>query len=145
VTNSTRRRAVSYAAGLALAAGLTACGGAGSPPMPTPSTPSAATQAPSQPPTQTPAQRTAGRTVSVTVKGKQVTPAPATVDLGIGETLTLTVTSDTANVLHIHGFDVEKELAAGKPLTVTLTGKQPGTYDVETHDPELRLLKIAVR
>ena len=153
MTNSTLRQVVSYAAGLAFVVSLTACGGAGAPPMPTTSTAPAATQAPTQAVTraptkavtQAPAQGATGRTLSVTVRGKQVTPAPATVDLEVGETLTLTVTADRANVLHIHGFDIEKDLVAGRPLTVTLTGRQPGTYDVETHDPELRLLKIAVR
>jgi hypothetical protein len=34
---------------------------------------------------------------------------------------------------------------AGVPTTVTVTGKDPGVYEVETHEPALRLLKIAVR
>jgi hypothetical protein len=79
------------------------------------------------------------------VHGKQVTPPPATVDLPVGETLTLTVTSDHDDELHLHGFDIEKPLVAGQPLTVTVTGKQPGVYEVETHEPPLRLLQIAVR
>jgi heme/copper-type cytochrome/quinol oxidase subunit 2 len=79
------------------------------------------------------------------VTGTKVTPAPSTVDLPVGESLTLTVTSDHADELHIHGFEVEKELAAGTPLSVTVTGKQPGVYEVETHHPELRLMKIAVK
>ncbi len=66
-------------------------------------------------------------------------------DLGVGEELTLTVTSDHGDELHIHGFEVEKELVAGTPTTVTVTGDQPGVYEVETHHPELRLMKIAVR
>jgi hypothetical protein len=74
-----------------------------------------------------------------------VSPAPSTVDLGVGESLTLTVTSDHADELHIHGFEVEKELVAGQPMSVTVTGGQPGVYEVETHHPELRLLKIAVK
>jgi plastocyanin len=86
-----------------------------------------------------------GRTIVVTVTGNKVSPAPATVDLGVGEKLTLTVTSDHADQLHIHGFEVEKDLVAGKPLSVTVTGEQPGVYEVETHHPELRLLKIAVK
>ena len=86
-----------------------------------------------------------GRTLTVTVSGKKVTPPPSTVEIRVGEKLTLTVTDDHDNVLHIHGFDIEEDLVAGRPLTVTLTGKQPGTYEVETHHPELRLLKIAVR
>ena len=62
----------------------------------------------------------------------------------MGEEIVLTVTSDHADTLHIHGFEVEKDLVAGEPLSVTLTGDQPGVYEVETHHPELRLLKIAV-
>jgi plastocyanin len=149
VTTRTRRQALSYAAGLALAAGLTACGGSPSTssttstqsPAPTSSTASAPSQSATGPGEVPPT----GRSLAVTVRGKKVTPAPSTVDLKVGEKLTLTVTDDHDNVLHIHGFDVEKNLVAGQPLTVTLTGKQPGTYEVETHDPELRLLKIAVR
>jgi plastocyanin len=79
------------------------------------------------------------------VTGKKVSPAPATVDLAVGETLTLVVTSDHADELHVHGFEVEAALEAGRPTSVTLTGKAPGVYEVETHDPALRLLKIAVR
>jgi hypothetical protein len=55
------------------------------------------------------------------------------------------VTSDHADQLHIHGFEIEKDLVAGTPLSVTVTGGQPGVYEVETHHPELRLMKIAVR
>jgi plastocyanin len=81
----------------------------------------------------------------VTVTGNKVSPPPATVDLAVGEKLTLTVTSDHADQLHIHGFEIEKDLVAGEPLSVTVTGDQPGVYEVETHHPELRLLKIAVK
>lgn len=81
----------------------------------------------------------------MTVTGSRVTPAPRTVELAVGETMTLTVTSDHADQLHVHGFDIEKELPAGTPVSVELTGESPGVYEVETHHPELRLLKIAVR
>jgi hypothetical protein len=66
------------------------------------------------------------------------------VSLGVGDQLTLVVTSDHDDTLHIHGFDIEEALVAGKATSVTVTGKQPGVYEVETHHPELRLLKIAV-
>jgi plastocyanin len=79
------------------------------------------------------------------VNGTKVAPAPSTVSIAVGEQLTLTVTADHDDELHIHGFDVEESLEAGTPTSVTLTGKQPGVYEVETHHPELRLLKIAVR
>jgi hypothetical protein len=67
------------------------------------------------------------------------------VDLQVGETLTLVVTSDHDDELHAHGFDVETKLVAGAPTTIPLTGKQPGLYEVETHETPLRLLMVAVR
>jgi plastocyanin len=83
--------------------------------------------------------------LSVTVQGSTVTPAPAQVDLPIGDTLELTVTSDHDDELHAHGFDQEIELKAGVPATIRLTGKEPGLYEVETHEPALTLLTVAVR
>ncbi len=77
--------------------------------------------------------------------GRTVTPAPATVPLRVGESLTLVVTADHDDELHLHGFDIEKKLVAGRPLSVTVVGKDPGVFEVETHEPELRLLKIAVQ
>ena len=87
----------------------------------------------------------AGRTLAVTVTGRTVTPPPAQVDLPVGQTLTLTVTSDHDDELHAHGFDVEVPLKAGVPATITLTGKEPGVFEVETHEPALTLLTVAVR
>lgn len=81
----------------------------------------------------------------MTVTGSNVTPAPAQVDLPVGQTLTLVVTSDHDDELHAHGFEVQTELEAGVPATVTLTGKDPGVFEVETHHPALTLLTVAVR
>jgi hypothetical protein len=83
--------------------------------------------------------------LDVTIKGTTVTPAPAQVDLPIGSTLELVVTSDHDDELHAHGFEVEQEIKAGVPATVALTGKEPGVYEVELHHPALTLLTVAVR
>jgi hypothetical protein len=85
------------------------------------------------------------RRLEVTVTGTTVTPAPAQVDLPIGSTLELVVTSDHDDELHAHGFDVEATLKAGTPTTLRLTGSEAGVYEVETHDPALTLLTVAVR
>jgi plastocyanin len=151
-------RALRYAAGAALALAVTACGGdsgspaaSGSPSSPaaTSSSPAATATTPQSaktPTTPPPASDTpAGRTIEVTITGKKVTPAPSTIDLKVGETLTLVVTSDHDDEIHAHGFEVEGELKAGTPSTVTITGTEPGLFEVETHEPPLRLMMIAVR
>lgn len=83
--------------------------------------------------------------LEVTVTGSTVTPAPAQVDLPVGSTLDLVVTADHDDELHAHGFNVEAPLKAGVPTTLRLTAKDPGVYEVETHEPALTLLSVAVR
>jgi len=83
--------------------------------------------------------------LEVTISGTTVTPPPAQVEVPVGTTLELVVTSDHDDELHAHGFDDEATLEAGVPTTLRLTATEPGVYDVETHDPPLTLLSIAVR
>lgn len=147
---------MSYAVGLALVASLAACGGSSADSVDATSAPlsttdlatdaatGAPTQGPTQAPTQAPTQKTSAQLL-ITITGRKVDPAPSTVTLAVGQSLTLVVTSDHDDTLHAHGFDVEKVLVAGQPTTVTLTGKAPGSYEVETHDPELRLLVVDVQ
>jgi|GEM_PF-2414748 len=87
----------------------------------------------------------AGRRIDITVKGKQVTPAPATINLAVGESLTIAVTADKDNLLHPHGFDQSVNLKAGQQGEITIKGAQTGVFEFELHDPELRLFQLAVR
>jgi plastocyanin len=108
-------------------------------PSTAPTTASSTQSAPAAPTT------AAGRRIDITVKGKQVTPAPATVNIAVGESLTIAVTSDHDDQLHAHGFDVEKNIKAGEPAEVTIKGAAQGVYEFELHHPELRLFQVAVR
>lgn len=74
-----------------------------------------------------------------------MSPAPARVQLRQGERLRLVVTVDHDDEIHVHGFEEEREVKAGQPVSIVLTGGEPGLYEVETHHPELRLLQILVR
>jgi exo-beta-1,3-glucanase (GH17 family) len=81
----------------------------------------------------------------VRITGKTVTPAPSNVDLPLGHTLRLVVTSDHNDQIHVHGVDIEKDLKAGQPLTIEIKPTQSGVYEVETHHPPLTLMHIVVR
>jgi plastocyanin len=143
-------RATSALAAGALLLVLTACSSAAEQGAASTSaaTPSASTPSASAPPSATAsasATPAADRTIEISVRGKQVTPAPGRVEIRSGQTLRLVVTTDHDDELHAHGYDVERELVAGQPTTVDLTGAPPGLYAVETHHPELSLLQVAVR
>ena len=36
--------------------------------------------------------------------------------------------------LHVHGYDIEEELPAGKQATIDFTADQTGVFEVETHE-----------
>jgi plastocyanin len=144
------RRLFTAAVTAAAALTLAACSG-GTPIPATPSTsstisaPSTTSSPSASATTLTTSPTSAGRTIDITVSGRAVTPAPTQVDLPVGQTLTLVVTSDHDDELHAHGFEVEVALKAGVPTSVTLTGKDAGVFEVETHEPALTLLTVAVR
>jgi len=108
---------------------------------PTSAAPSATTTSPTRPPP----SKSSGRRIEITVTGKQVAPKPATLNIAVGESLTIAVTSDRDNTLHAHGFEIAKDVKAGQRTEVTIKGAQPGVYEFELHDPELRLFQVAVR
>ena len=141
------RRLTTAAVVAATAVALAGCSG-GSPTPSASTTPttsaSPSTSATSSTPSTT-TSTTTGRTIAITVTGSTITPAPAQVDLPVGQTLTLVVTSDHDDQLHAHGFEVEEDIKAGVPATIALTGKDPGVYEVELHHPALTLLTVAVR
>ena len=150
-----RPRSVTVAVTLSLGAvlGLAGCGSntsasqgtsSGTSMTSTPNTPSGTSSATTS--SATGAGLPAGaKTMQVSIKGKQVTPAPGSVPLKVGQTLRLVVTSDHDDELHAHGFDKEIEIKAGQPATLDLVTTVPGTYEVETHHPPLRLLKVVVQ
>ncbi|MGZ4648720.1 MAG: cupredoxin domain-containing protein, partial [Blastococcus sp.] len=66
------------------------------------------------------------------------------VQVATGTAVTLVVTSDTADEVHLHGYDIEKELAPGKPTTLRFTADVPGVFEVELHKANLVILRLQV-
>jgi heme/copper-type cytochrome/quinol oxidase subunit 2 len=83
--------------------------------------------------------------IRVTIHGQNVSPAPGNVEVPLGTTVRLVVTSDHDDELHAHGFEVERTLKAGTPTTLELTATDPGVYEIETHHPPLTLLHLVIR
>jgi hypothetical protein len=150
------KRPLTLAFGLTALVALASCGQADSPVVAAPVTTSPGghgdatphghptTGAPTTSPSAAPPQA-AGKRIDITVKGKQVTPAPATINIAVGESLTIAVTADKDNLLHPHGFDQSLNLKAGQQGQMTIKGAQTGVFEFELHDPALLLFKVAVR
>ncbi|MFI7223990.1 hypothetical protein ACIBO5_12230 [Nonomuraea angiospora] len=81
----------------------------------------------------------------ITVARGQVSPPPGWLEVAKGRQVSITVTSDVADELHVHGYDIEAELRPGVPATVRFTAGLTGVFEVETHRSKLVLTQLAVR
>jgi hypothetical protein len=84
--------------------------------------------------------------LDVTIIDGEVTPRGARVDLKVGQPLTLSVHSDTADEVHVH-TDPEQEfkVKAGGSQRFTFTVDQPGKVAVEVHDLDAVIAEVLVR
>ncbi|MFM8999145.1 MAG: hypothetical protein ACKOKE_03590 [Actinomycetota bacterium] len=111
-------------------------------PTPTPSVTSSTSATPvtsSPEPSPTPA---ATEVDVVVVDGAVTTPVAAEVTLG--DAVVLRITSDVADEVHLHGYDLETEVAAGGTGEIRFTADAPGVFEVEFHESGLLLLRLTV-
>jgi hypothetical protein len=62
-----------------------------------------------------------------------------------GSLVRIVVTSDRADEVHLHGYDLDAHLAPGEPGVVEFTADQTGLFELETHETGLVLLQLVVR
>lgn len=88
---------------------------------------------------------TPGTTVKISVHDGKVSPAPGRTEVKKGRTVRLEVRSDRDDTLHVHGYDEEARLPAGRTVTLTFTADRTGLFDVETHESDLLLTQLVIR
>lgn len=66
-------------------------------------------------------------------------------DVAAGQPVTLRITSDVAEEVHVHGVDLYVDLVAGQQTELTFDPPPPGIYEVEAHDTGVVLTNLAVR
>ncbi|MFF9509038.1 hypothetical protein ACF1BU_09950 [Streptomyces sp. NPDC014724] len=98
-----------------------------------------------RPETSPPASPRPDTTLEIVVSHGRVSPAPGRTEIEKGRTVELRVRSDRADTLHVHGYDEEARLPAGKTVTLTFTADRTGLFEVETHESDLLLTQLVVR
>jgi hypothetical protein len=56
------------------------------------------------------------------------------IPVALGEAVTLVLTSDVADEVHVHGYDKTAELVPGQPAELTFDATVPGVFEVELHE-----------
>ncbi|MCA0144255.1 hypothetical protein [Blastococcus sp. LR1] len=86
----------------------------------------------------------AGTALEVQVAGGAVTGDTGRVPVPLGDAVTVTITSDTPDEAHLHGYDVTADLPAGTPAELTFDATIPGVFELELHEAGTVLLTLQV-
>ena len=85
-----------------------------------------------------------GRRIEVQVTGGRVSGDTGRDRVAPGEHVTLVVTSDTADGVHVHDYDLAAELAPGEPAEIEFDATVPGVFEVELHEAGTLLLSLQI-
>lgn len=87
----------------------------------------------------------AGTEIVVAVKNGKVSPPTHRVKVAVGTAVRLLVTSDTADEVHVHGYDERADVGAGSTVTIEFVADIPGVFEVELEEAHTPLLTLEVR
>lgn len=80
-------------------------------------------------------------TFDIVIEGTEVT-GGGRITVPLGETVTLRFTSDVADEVHIHGYDIFVDLEPGGTVEETFVADIPGVVEIETHHGGLVLANL---
>ena len=62
-----------------------------------------------------------------------------------GDRVVIVVTSDVADHVHLHGYDIMRDVAPGRPARIPFRATVPGRFEVELEDRSLQIADLTVR
>jgi hypothetical protein len=65
--------------------------------------------------------------------------------IDMGDKVVLVVRSDSGEAVHLHGYNIEKEIVPGKPVRLPFTANIAGRFEVELHPTDTLLAVLEVK
>ena len=62
-----------------------------------------------------------------------------------GRKVEIVVTSELADEVHVHGYDLMADVAPEAPVTIAFTATAPGLFEIELEDHHLPIAELEVR
>ena len=106
----------------------------------TETTPTVTTPVVPQPPQPPPAAR-----VRVTIRNGLPVGGPARITVAKGRRVVLVVTSDVADEVHLHGYNLMRDVAPGHPVTIAFRATIVGTIEVELEGRGVQIATITTK
>lgn len=124
--------------------GLSGCGDDPGEQSPT-SSPTAQESPDPAPPSPPPAEVDEVELFEFEITDGEASPPLTRAEVETGTTVRIVVTSDQADELHLHGYDLTAEVGPGQEGVLEFVADQAGLFELETHDTHLALLQLQVR
>ncbi|MGH3767560.1 MAG: hypothetical protein ACRDS0_10310 [Pseudonocardiaceae bacterium] len=83
-------------------------------------------------------------TINIKVRGGKASGDTGRVAVPLGTPVIVSVTSDVADEIHVHGYDRKAKVPAGATGAVAFTANTAGVFEVELEDSKLQLLQLQV-
>ena len=82
--------------------------------------------------------------IEVSVAGGVVTGGVERVEVELGTTVVIRVTSDAREELHVHGYNLRADVGPEAPVEIAFTADIPGVFEVELEGSGLELIDLQV-
>jgi heme/copper-type cytochrome/quinol oxidase subunit 2 len=94
--------------------------------------------------TASPSSSATAQTIEVTYANGTIT-GGGRIPVSVGSPVTIRVSSDVADEVHVHGYDLMQDVTPDAPATVTFDATIPGVFEVELEELGQQLLTLQVQ
>jgi hypothetical protein len=84
-------------------------------------------------------------TIRIVVRGGRVVGGLRRARLEQGERALLVVRADVPDHVHLHGYDIMRDVSPGSPARLRFRATIPGRFEVELEDRKLQIAQLEVR
>jgi hypothetical protein len=82
--------------------------------------------------------------VTIDVKDEKPVGGIQKIDVKKGDPVRFTVDSDSAQEIHVHGYDFHKDVSAGGKVSFSFPAKIDGSFVIELEDPGVQIAALNV-
>jgi hypothetical protein len=83
--------------------------------------------------------------IQIVVRGGRVVGGLRRARLEQGERALLVVRADVSDHVHLHGYDIMRDVSPGSPARLRFRATIPGRFEVELEDRKLQIAQLEVR
>jgi hypothetical protein len=85
------------------------------------------------------------RTYNLVVQNRHLIEGDTVLTAKKGDTVSITITADESDELHLHGYDLSTEFEAGAPATITFVANKTGRFPMEMEGSKTELGEVQVQ